>query len=96
MLAGASYEDMDQRTLSAYRRDFAYPEYQTINAGADNEYKENGGARYQWALMSFFGRINYNYKERYLFEANIRFDGSSRFAKGHRWGVFPSFSAPGA
>lgn len=93
LLVGASYEDMDQRTLSAYRRDFAYPEYQTINAGADNEYKENGGARYQWALMSFFGRVNYNYKERYLFEANIRFDGSSRFARGKRWGIFPSFSA---
>ena len=91
-LAGASYEDMDDRDLSAYRRDFAYPQYTTINAGADNEFKENGGAEYQWALASFFGRLNYNYKERYLFEANIRFDGSSRFAEGHRWGIFPSFS----
>ena len=93
LLAGASYEDMDNRTLEAYRRDFAYPEYHTINAGADNELKENAGARYQWALASFFGRLNYNFKERYLFEANIRFDGSSRFAKGHQWGIFPSASA---
>ena len=45
------------------------------------------------AVRSFFGRINYDYKSRYIFEANVRADGSSRFAKGHRWGFFPSFSA---
>lgn len=92
LLLGASYETLDEYSLSAKRFDYAYPEYTTINAGADNELKENGGARYQWALASFFGRFNYNYKERYLLEANVRLDGSSRFAKGHRWGVFPSFS----
>ena len=53
----------------------------------------NGGGEYQWAINSFFGRLNYNYKERYLVEANIRTDGSSRFAEGNRYGVFPSFSA---
>ncbi len=46
----------------------------------------------KWGINSFFGRFNYNYKERYLFEANVRADGSSRFAKGHKWGTFPSFS----
>ncbi len=45
------------------------------------------------AVQSVFGRINYDYKGRYIFEANARADGSSRFAPGHRWGVFPSFSA---
>lgn len=45
------------------------------------------------AVRSFFGRVNYDFKSRYIFEANIRADGSSRFAKGHRWGFFPSFSA---
>jgi TonB-linked SusC/RagA family outer membrane protein len=45
------------------------------------------------ALRSYFGRINYDYKGKYLFEANARYDGSSRFAKDHRWGFFPSFSA---
>ena len=43
--------------------------------------------------MGYFGRINYNYKEKYLLEANFRADASSRFAKGYRWGYFPSFSA---
>ena len=45
------------------------------------------------ALQSFFGRLNYDYAGKYLFEANVRYDGSSRFAKGNRWGLFPSFSA---
>ena len=45
------------------------------------------------SVMSFFGRLNYDWKNRYIFEANFRADGSSRFAKGHRWGYFPSFSA---
>lgn len=45
------------------------------------------------AVQSVFGRVNYSYKDRYLFEANFRADGSSRFARGHRWGFFPSFSA---
>ena len=45
------------------------------------------------AVRSFFGRVNYDYKSRYIFEANLRADGSSRFAPGHRWGFFPSFSA---
>ena len=44
-------------------------------------------------LVSFFGRINYSYKDKYLLTAIVRSDGSSNFAKGHRWGVFPSVSA---
>lgn len=45
------------------------------------------------ALQSYFGRLNYDFKGKYLFEANARYDGSSRFAKNNRWGFFPSFSA---
>ena len=44
-------------------------------------------------MLSYFGRINYSYKDRYLFEANLRADASSRFHKDNRWGWFPSFSA---
>ena len=43
--------------------------------------------------MSYFGRINYNYDEKYMFTAIMRADGNSKFAPGHRWGYFPSFSA---
>lgn len=47
----------------------------------------------EWALRSFFGRINYNYDGKYLFEANLRYDGSSRLSPKTRWDYFPSFSA---
>ena len=47
----------------------------------------------EWGLMSGFGRINYAYAGKYLLEANLRYDGSSRFAPESRWGLFPSFSA---
>jgi TonB-linked SusC/RagA family outer membrane protein len=46
-----------------------------------------------WALASAFGRFNYNFREKYLFEASYRYDGSSRLAPQNRWQVFPSFSA---
>ena len=51
------------------------------------------GSSYEYSSRSWFGRINYAFDNRYLFEMNMRYDGSSRFAKGHRWGFFPSFSA---
>ena len=44
-------------------------------------------------LLSFFGRVNYSYKDKYMLTAIVRADGSSNFAKGHRWGIFPSVSA---
>ena len=45
------------------------------------------------ARLSYFGRIQYDYAGKYLFEANLRSDASSRFPKDNRWGVFPAFSA---
>jgi TonB-linked SusC/RagA family outer membrane protein len=53
----------------------------------------SGSPNSQGALSSFFGRINYNYNETYLLSAVLRADGSSNFARGHRWGIFPSVSA---
>ena len=56
-------------------------------------YPVTTGGQSEYALMGFFGRINYDYAGRYLFEIAGRYDGTSRFAKGHRWGFFPSGSA---
>lgn len=50
------------------------------------------GARQQWQTAGFFGRVNYNFMERYLFETNLRYDGSSRFRSDKRWRAFPSAS----
>src|SRR3546814_3889790 len=55
--------------------------------------KTNGDNVESWAMGSFFGRLNYNFREKYLFEASFRYDGSSRLAPENRWQVFPSFSA---
>ena len=52
-----------------------------------------GNAKTTLAILSYLGRVNYAYKNKYLFEANFRRDGSSRFAPEYRWGIFPSFSA---
>lgn len=52
-----------------------------------------GGAYNSWTTAGFFGRINYDFAGRYLFEANLRYDGSSRFLRDNRWNFFPSFSA---
>ncbi len=54
--------------------------------------KEVDDAIYHWATQGIFGRINYNFREKYLLELSARYDGSSRFEKGHRWGFFPSAS----
>ena len=54
---------------------------------------QNTGSASDIAIRSYFGRINYDYDGKYLLQANIRADGSSRFADGNKWGVFPSFSA---
>lgn len=91
-LAGFQQENQRNNWISAYREVFILPEYQEINSG--NRLNERtGGSAEHWALQSFFGRVNYNYKEKYLLEANARYDGSSRFAKGNKYAIFPSFSA---
>lgn len=58
---------------------------------ASSQKNKNGG--YETSRVSYFGRIQYDYMNKYLFEANIRSDASSRFPKNNRWGVFPAFSA---
>ena len=62
-------------------------EMQSIGGNADNDPKQIVG------MLSYFGRINYAYKDKYLLGVNVRSDASSRYAPGYRWGTFPSFSA---
>ena len=91
-LGGYSVETYDMDNIAAFRDNFAFPQYQVLDAGA-RENQRSSGRGEGWILQSVFGRINYDYASRYLFEANLRYDGSSRFAEGHKWGLFPSFSA---
>jgi TonB-linked SusC/RagA family outer membrane protein len=64
-----------------------------ITAASNVNNRIGGSAKTDYAMLSYFGRLNYVYNDRYLFEANLRSDASSRFAPGHRGEFFPSFSA---
>lgn len=75
-----------------YRKNFPNNDLTDMNAG-DASTQKNSGYTRELTMVSYFGRLNYDYAGRYLFEANFRSDASSRFAKEHRWGFFPSFSA---
>lgn len=75
----------------AYREKFPNNELTDINAGDASTQKNEGFTR-ELTMISWFSRINYDYAGKYLLEANIRADASSRFAEGNRWGYFPSFS----
>jgi len=74
------------------RRNYDIELITEIDAGSV-EIQSASGNKEDWALMSYFGRLNYNFKERYLLEAVFRYDGSSRLSPDSRWGLFPSFSA---
>ncbi|RXK82912.1 SusC/RagA family TonB-linked outer membrane protein [Filimonas effusa] len=93
LMGGTSRETYDEKLLSGYRKDFVYDSYEQLTAGADNATKDNNGLQNQWILVSAFGRFNYDFKGRYLVEANIRRDGTSRFRGSNQWATFPSFSA---
>jgi TonB-linked SusC/RagA family outer membrane protein len=66
--------------------------YYDLGGAAAVEKRVLGSDFYAYSLSSFLGRLNYSYKDKYHFTATARYDGSSRFADGHRWGVFPSAS----
>ena len=91
-LGGFQYLTNHYEYLYAYRDGNPFPQFEELNAYAVDNQKNNGYTT-EWALMSYFGRINYAFANKYLLEANVRYDGSSRFANGYKWGLFPSFSA---
>ena len=88
------YEEIYNRykEIRASRDNFFSNDLRDINAG-DIQNQSTGGYSEEWRLRSFFGRANYSFDDRYMFQANVRYDGSSRFGEGNRWGIFPSFSA---
>jgi len=92
-LLGYSQIHYTDNNLSGYRQDFYNNELQSISMGADDATQAAWGGDSEWALRSYFMRLNYEFNSKYLFEANARYDGSSRFAEGNRYGFFPSFSS---
>ncbi len=93
VMAGSSWTDSDYRNSwingSYYRDD----QVQTLNAANKIGLGGAGTSASEWGIMSFFGRVSYNYDSRYLISANVRMDGSSKLHPDHRWATFPSVSA---
>ena len=72
--------------------DYADDVVRTLNAANKISWSGTGSSASEWSIMSYFGRLQYNFKSTYMITANLRADGSSRLAPGHKWGWFPSFS----
>ena len=90
-LLGWHTEKYNYKYQKAVHKKFPNNELTDMNAG-DASTQSNEGYTAELAMISWFARINYDFAGKYLLEANIRADASSRFAEGHRWGYFPSFS----
>ncbi len=90
-LAGYSQEYSRHDWTESERSSFLNNQMREVDAGSADGQKGSGSAN-EYALQSFFGRVTYDYDNRYLIEANIRYDGTSRIESSHRWGTFPSFS----
>lgn len=91
---GTSASRYSYKVLKAGGKNFPGNElgYNVLQSSADRETREIESDWQTSSLMSYVGRINYNYDYRYFFTFTGRYDGSSKFAKGHRWGFMPSFS----
>lgn len=97
VMAGFQAEQYNTRTVYAQKEGLIVPSIPTINTSSGlfngEQVPPNVAGDYnRWRTAGFFGRLNYNYMEKYLLEANLRYDGSSRFRSDSRWGLFPSFS----
>ena len=97
-VAGVNLETQKSKGLTADGENFASEILNDFNlqinsAAGTKIYNAVSGGQSEYALLGVFARANYDYRGRYLFEVSGRYDGSSRFAKGHRWGFFPSASA---
>lgn len=90
-LLGWHTEKYNYKYNYANRKKFPNNELTDMDAG-DASTQSNSGYTAELAMISWFARVNYDFAGKYLLEANIRADASSRFAEGHRWGYFPSFS----
>ncbi len=93
LLGGLSMENSTNKTLQAGGRFFDSDVVRTLNYAGEIESTRVTNNNVEVALISCFGRLNYNFKDKYLLSTLIRTDGSSQFGPDNRWGAFPSVSA---
>lgn len=92
-MLGSSWTDSKYTNSWINASHYRSNDIKTLNAANKIAWEGTGTGSATWGIMSFFGRVSYNFDSKYLFTANIREDGSSRLHPKHRWGFFPSFSA---
>ena len=96
VMAGSSSISTDGSSMFGSNRDLVFADldhaYLNNATNKDGTALSLNGSPFEFKQLSYFGRVQYNYKETYLFNATLRADASSNFAKGHRWGYFPSIS----
>ena len=95
-VVGVNYETLKLKNVSAYGEYLSSTDLDDLDLVGENSQGETitgvGGGQNAYALAGLFARFNYDYKGRYLFEVSGRYDGTSRFSKNSRWGMFPSGS----
>ncbi|MGM9475017.1 SusC/RagA family TonB-linked outer membrane protein [Pedobacter sp. GSP4] len=90
----AGYEQQDNRSTNLSGNRYDFPNNTIMELDGSSPLNQSlGGNSFEWALQSLFGRVNYNYKEKYILEGNIRYDGTSRVGPKYRWGTFGGGSA---
>lgn len=98
VMGGFQAENLKQASFGLQRNGIMFPSKPEVDLTNGLDYNGNevvpsvNGARNEWSTAGFFARVNYDYMGRYLFEANLRADGTSRFRKGNQWKAFPSVS----
>lgn len=90
LMLGYNQEDYSSDNILAEQNGLLFNDLANLNLGTDVLTAD--GSASLWAVRGYFGRFNYDFKNRYLLEINARYDGSSRFPKESRWGLFPSIS----
>ncbi len=91
VLVGYNYEQSNFKRLSAQRNGLIFEDANDINLALGQAITTGGGYE-RWQIQGGFGRLNYSFKDRYLFEINGRYDGSSKFPANQRFAFFPSYS----
>lgn len=91
VMLGSSFDSYDDESFMAEMTGYLDGTLDALSAGTI--FLDISGNKTRDVLASYFGRVNYSYNDKYLFEGIFRYDGSSRFAPGHRWGFFPGISA---
>ncbi|SEL62888.1 TonB-dependent receptor [Parapedobacter koreensis] len=89
VLAGTTFQKNRNAFTSATGQGFPSDSFRKVSSAAT---RNSSGDENEWAIASVFGRVNYDYNQKYLLSANLRYDGSSRFGANNRWGLFPSAS----